>query len=92
MSQTTEVLDYIETHGNITPSQAWEELKIMRLAARIADLKKAGIEIETVIHQSGKTRWAEYKKPLPVSKTEERQAGEAVEGSDFASKNNTSNT
>ena len=38
MSQVTEVLDYIETHGSITPAQAWEDLKIMRLAARIADL------------------------------------------------------
>lgn len=73
MSQATEVLDYIEAHGSITPAQAWEELKIMRLAARIADLKKAGIEIVTEIHTNGKTRWAEYKRPLPVGKTEERR-------------------
>lgn len=92
MSQTTEVLDYIEKHGSITQVEAWERFQCWRLSARIEELREAGIPIVTEIKTNGKTRWAEYRleKPLPVDQTEKRQEGEAVEGSDFASKNNTS--
>lgn len=92
MSQTSDVLAYIEKCGSIDPIRAMNDLHVMRLASRIADLRKAGIPIETEIVYTGRTRWAVYKKAAPGVQTEERQEGEAVEGSDFASKNNTSNT
>lgn len=43
MIQTEKILDYCKTHGSITPLEAMQELGIMRLAARIADLEKEGI-------------------------------------------------
>lgn len=88
MSQVAEILDYIEAHGSITTAQAWEELKIMRLAARIADLKKAGIEIVTEIHTNGKTRWAEYKKAAPGVQTENGNEAGTLDANP-TSKNNT---
>lgn len=61
-SQTQMVLDYIKTHGSIDQWKAMNELRIMRLAARIADLKAAGVNIKTTIRYSEdkSTHWAEY--------------------------------
>lgn len=61
MSQTTDILDYIETHGSIDPIRAMTELNVMRLASRINDLKKAGFPVITEIKTNGRTRWAEYR-------------------------------
>ena len=47
MTQTQKVLDYIDRFGSITPLQAFADLGIMRLAARINDLKKTGVEIRS---------------------------------------------
>ena len=47
MTQTQKVLDYIDRFGSITPLQAFADLGIMRLAARISDLKKTGVEIHS---------------------------------------------
>ena len=64
-NQTQRVLDYIEKHGSIDGWRAMNELGIMRLAARIADLKAAGYHI-TKNMKSRKnadgtvTCWAEY--------------------------------
>lgn len=64
-TQTQRVLDYIEQHGSIDGWRAMNELGIMRLAARIADLKADGIPISK--QMKGKknadgtfTYWAEY--------------------------------
>ena len=40
--QTEKILDYMRTHGSITPLEAMIELNCMRLASRISDLKKEG--------------------------------------------------
>ena len=45
LSQTERVLEYIKTYGSIDGWRAMNELHIMRLAARIADLKAAGYPI-----------------------------------------------
>lgn len=93
MTQTEQVLEYMEKYGSIDPYRAFSCLRILRLGARIWDLKKAGFHIETEIktkNTDGTTkRWAEYRleKPLPVNQTEERQE---VEAGRFASKDNTS--
>lgn len=47
MNQTEKVLDYLERHGSITPLEAMNKLGIMRLGARIFDLKESGINIIT---------------------------------------------
>lgn len=64
-TQTQRVLEYIETHGSIDGLRAMNELGIMRLAARIADLKAEGVPIAKTMkgrkNQDGSfTYWAEY--------------------------------
>ncbi|MBO7421913.1 MAG: helix-turn-helix domain-containing protein [Oscillospiraceae bacterium] len=46
-SQCNQVLRYIEEHGSITPLEAFEDLGIMRLSARIKDLRDLGYLIRT---------------------------------------------
>lgn len=41
------ILDYLDQFGSITPMEAMRDLGIMRLAARISDLKEDGYEIRT---------------------------------------------
>mgnify|MGYP005803182101 CR=1 FL=1 len=42
MKQEDRILKYMQDFGTITPLQALEDLGVMRLGARIYDLKKAG--------------------------------------------------
>jgi hypothetical protein len=44
-TQTQRVLDYIREFGSITAIDAVRDLGVLRLAARISDLKKAGYDI-----------------------------------------------
>lgn len=46
MTQCELILDYMKAHGSITARQAYR-MGIMRLASRIADLKKAGYDIKS---------------------------------------------
>ena len=48
-TQNYMVLDYILKHGSITPIDAFFDLGLMRLGARIFDLRSMGAEIETEI-------------------------------------------
>jgi len=43
------VLEHMESSGSITPLEAMNEYGIMRLGARIADLKTLGYQIHTRI-------------------------------------------
>ena len=48
--QCKRILDYLELYGSITPLEAMHDLGIMRLAARIFDLRsKWGIPIDDEI-------------------------------------------
>ena len=47
MTQEEKILDYMERNGSITPLEAMNQLGIMRLGARIFDLKESGIKIIT---------------------------------------------
>ena len=50
MSNATQadlVYDYLKQFGSITPMAALSELGVARLAARIYDLRKQGVEIES---------------------------------------------
>jgi len=64
-NQAQKVLEYIQTHGSIDQWRAMNELCIMRLASRIADLKANGVPItKTMKHRKNfdgsSTCWAEY--------------------------------
>lgn len=66
MTQCERVLKYMQDFGSINPQQAMQDLGVMRLAARVADLKKAGHKI-TRRNVAGRNRYdekvifAEYK-------------------------------
>ncbi|WP_158099413.1 helix-turn-helix domain-containing protein [Pseudoflavonifractor sp. An85] len=58
-TQAQRVLEYIEQFGSITQIDAIQDLGVMRLAARIADLRQLGYSIcsttETVKNRYGDT-------------------------------------
>lgn len=65
MTQCDKILDFMKQHGAITPLDAMREFGCMRLAARINDLTKRGINIEStmVSHKNGygdTVRYASY--------------------------------
>lgn len=60
------ILRYLKKHGKITPFDALREAGSLRLAARIADLRKEGYKIDTVMvsrkNSAGyKVHFAEYR-------------------------------
>lgn len=65
VKQAQMVLDYMQEHGSIDQWRAMNDLRILRLGARIYDLKASGVPIMTV-RKSKKnedgtyTSWAEY--------------------------------
>lgn len=44
-TQCARVLEYMERHGGITPLEAMMELGVYRLASRISEMRKRGINI-----------------------------------------------
>ena len=46
-AQTKKIYNHLKTYGHITAADAWERYHIMRLAARIADLRAQGVDIIT---------------------------------------------
>jgi hypothetical protein len=46
MTQCERVLKYMRDFGSINPLQAMADLGVMRLAARISDIKEAGYNID----------------------------------------------
>ena len=46
MNQTKRLLNYLEQGESINPLKAWNELGIYRLASRICDLRKQGVNIK----------------------------------------------
>ena len=70
MTQCQRVLKYMNDFGSINPQQALFDLGIMRLGARIWDLKRDGHQI-TRRMVSGKNRYGE-----PVSYAEYRLENE----------------
>ena len=58
MTQATRILNYIDEHGSITPMDAFMELGITKLATRISELRKDGVEIEKK-YVSGVNRFGE---------------------------------
>lgn len=48
MTQNERLLEYLNEHGSINPLEAWVNLGIYRLGARVFDLKRAGHRINTI--------------------------------------------
>lgn len=49
-TQYAKIANYIESHGSITPMQAFSDLHITKLATRISEMRKRGwsVDIGTV--------------------------------------------
>jgi hypothetical protein len=59
--QTRKVLAHLENRGSITPLEAFGVYRITRLAARIKELRDAGIHIATEMKEDATgTRYASY--------------------------------
>ncbi|MCD6106804.1 MAG: helix-turn-helix domain-containing protein [Caldisericaceae bacterium] len=69
LSQNKLVLNHLEEYGAIDPLTALSEYGIMRLGARIYELKKAGHKIEKEMITNPRTgkRFARYKKTVDKS-------------------------
>ena len=63
MNQTDAVFDYMQAHGSIDPVRAVKDLGIYRLGARIWDLKRLGVNIESEMKKNQATgkHWKEYR-------------------------------
>ena len=57
-TQYDRILEYMEKHGSITPMEAFNELGITRLAARVNELQRKGIFLERRM-ESSKNRFGE---------------------------------
>lgn len=68
MTQTEQILAYMETHNGITSMDAFFEFGITRLAARISDARKMGYVIESVPEKNNGKVYARYylKKEQPT--------------------------
>lgn len=47
MKQCERILQYLDEHGSITRAEAMSELGIANFTARISDLRRAGVELDT---------------------------------------------
>ena len=47
MTQNERLLSYLKQHRTINPLEAWKELGIYRLGARVFDLKREGHDIHS---------------------------------------------
>lgn len=66
VTQGMKILRYMQTYGSITPVEAFRDLGVMRLGARIYDLEQEGIRIaherETSTNRMGeKTSYSRYR-------------------------------
>lgn len=61
MTQNDRLLLWLWAGRSITPLGALKKWGIFRLAARINDLRKLGIEIITTIRKRGSKRYASYR-------------------------------
>lgn len=46
MTQNERIIDYLERYGSITPFEAFADLGITKLATRISEMTRDGIEFE----------------------------------------------
>lgn len=70
MTQRDLIMNYIEDFGSITPMDAFADLGITKLATRISEMRKEGMEfkIETV---KGKNRYGKHMRYARYSFPEE---------------------
>lgn len=68
MSQTEAIKRHLLLIGPLTPIEALERYQCFRLAARIDELRREGLDVETEIVKGGGKRWARYRVVGPVQR------------------------
>ena len=61
MSQEDAVMDYLLTGAELTPLEALQKFGCLRLAARIFDLRRQGVDIAERTVRKGRKSWAAYR-------------------------------
>ena len=61
MNQTDSIMEYLLTGAEITPLEALTKFNCLRLAARVYDLRKEGVDIDERTERRGKKYWSVYK-------------------------------
>ena len=58
MTQGERIIKYLEEFGSISPLEAFKDLGITKLATRISELKREGVQFEQE-YESNKNRFGE---------------------------------
>jgi biotin operon repressor len=62
MSKKERILQYLQANANgISQKECTEEIGSTRLAPRILELKRSGVQIETIEERRGGEHWARYR-------------------------------
>lgn len=67
-SQNNQILGHLQTGKTLSPLQALDLFKCMRLASRINELKRIGHNIVTDIVYQNDKHWANYRLIKPIKK------------------------
>jgi hypothetical protein len=62
MSQKETIIQHINQYGSITPLEALTRYGIMRLAARVSELRSEGLDIVSDLKVHDGRRYASYRK------------------------------
>ena len=67
MTQKQRILDYLQDFGSISPREAYLDLGVMRLAARMSEIIRDGVPIEKTMEASQNrygqvVRYARYRR------------------------------
>lgn len=68
MTQTELIRAHLQSGREITPLDALSEFGCFRLAARIDELRREGLEIETVTERRNGKKFARYRLTHPVQR------------------------
>jgi len=58
MTQAERIIDYINRFGSITPMEAFTDLGVTKLATRVSEMKRDGVEFDQEL-VSSKNRYGE---------------------------------
>ena len=68
MSQTDAIRYHLLHVGPLTHLEALDQYQCSRLAARVKELRREGMAIETEMVKCGRKRWARYRVAVPVQR------------------------
>ena len=80
MTQNRMILKYLTQNGYITTMDAFEQLKITRLSARVKEIEDMGIELLRFWKSNRNTRWLEYHlQPKDIKRVKAWLKGECLQ-------------